>query len=98
VHVSKQWDTFEALRTLGQQTLAKCNTFESALGYLLFRCDNAVRLRDEKIAAYNFLTNIPRKVFQNEDNLLSTYMWLCKRGEHAKKHMETVTRAYKRLT
>ena len=96
-HVSRQVETFEELRDMGQRILVTCNTFESAYGYLLHRCDNAVRIRDMKAEAYAFLSGIPARIFRNEDNLWSAHMLLCKRGEHAKKHMDRTMRAHNRL-
>lgn len=96
-HVARQSEAFDFLRTTGQNTLASCNIFENSYGYLLYRSTNAVALRDAKIKAFNFLSSIPRKIFQNEENLMEAYRHLCIRGKHAKKHADNTARAYNRL-
>jgi hypothetical protein len=96
-HVARQEEAFDFLQSAGRKTLESCNIFENAYGYLLYRSENAVALRNAKSEAFEFLASIPRKVFQNEENLMEAHRLLCKRGNHAKKHAERTARAHTRL-
>lgn len=97
IFTEKKAKVAQELSAFAQSTFNKLNRRENSFAYLCKRAKNSQKLLAAKKEAYWMLTGFMRKIYQNEENLMNTFLWLKKRADRAKKHTEQCLKAHRRL-
>ena len=87
----------EQLQHCGRITLANLNTRENGYAFLSKRALLSQDLRRNQLAAIKYLTNVPARIYANEQALVEANEYLVVKARHALVHQDKTMRAAKYL-